>query len=147
MLRGNFQSDMLINYVECSNIGFSVWGGGHAIFFFIITLLFIDFFLLLKFCGPRNLPTLRLWVAQPVTQGSHTPHQPEPVENHDNTGTQVSILPTSPLDVWSVDCGPPLEVANDSRLFNTVTFSTLPGSPSNNGMCRLTNALSCNIAP
>ena len=36
---------MLKNYVECSNIGFSVWGGGHAIIYlFIITLLFIDFF-------------------------------------------------------------------------------------------------------
>ena len=72
---------MLKNNVECSNIGFTVWGGGHAIKKNVITLLF-TFFFLLKFCAPRNFapgatapvapPTLRLWtpVFWKLTQAS-----------------------------------------------------------------------------
>ena len=43
---------MLKNDVECSNIGFSVWGGGHAIFFiYYYVFTFFNFFL---FCAPWN---------------------------------------------------------------------------------------------
>ena len=75
MLRGNFNLPSLSCWkTVCRNIGFSVWGGGHAIYLFIyvfiITIYF--FFLLLKLCTPRNFapPTLCLWSRQLLFPGT-----------------------------------------------------------------------------
>ena len=62
---------MLKNYVECLNIGFSVWGEGTLSFYLLLLYYLLIFFpLLLKFCAPRHFapgvtaplapPTLRL---------------------------------------------------------------------------------------